>query len=170
MEWPFRVDASQNDPDHPGDVLFTLRDLAGLRRARIHFGPQDVTRRLRDLLEAGDPNVSLVEQEDETILRVDLRPSGWRAGGGSGSACRGATGRVARTSRTASCTSHSEPRSPVLCRQDAAEDIVPKQFSRQAAPARPTKPANTGWPGPPARRYLGRFSLPWPGEVQENEA
>jgi hypothetical protein len=82
MEWPFRVDASQNDLDHPGDALFTFRDIDALRRIRIGLGPRDVTRRVIERYRIGDPRVSVAVDGDETVLRLDLpafgAPSGRR--------------------------------------------------------------------------------------------
>lgn len=80
VEWPFRVDASQNDPDRPGDALFTARDLGGLRGAKIFFNSQDVTNRIRQLYVSGDPHVTVSQESDETILRLDLPGLGTTSG------------------------------------------------------------------------------------------
>jgi hypothetical protein len=72
MEWPFRVDASQNDLDHPGDAIFTFRDIEALRRIRIGLGPRDITRRVIERYRMGDPRVTVAVDGDETVLRLDL--------------------------------------------------------------------------------------------------
>jgi hypothetical protein len=72
VEWPFRVDASQNDLDRPGDAIFTFRDIEALRRIRIGLGPRDITRRVIERYRMGDPRVTVSVEGDETVLRLDL--------------------------------------------------------------------------------------------------
>ncbi|MBI1852561.1 MAG: VCBS repeat-containing protein [Planctomycetes bacterium] len=80
VEWPWRVDASQNDVDRPGDVLFTFRDRPALRQITILVGSRNVGRRIRDWLQQGNPNVLLSQNGDETVLRLNLPGLGVSSG------------------------------------------------------------------------------------------
>ncbi len=80
VEWPFRVDVSQNDADRPGDLLFTTRSRAQLRDVWIRLNSLDVTGRIRNQWQSGNPRVSLTEQGDESVLRLNLAGLGLPSG------------------------------------------------------------------------------------------
>ncbi len=72
VEWPWRVDASQNDLDRPADAIFNIRNRAALDQIQIRADGLDVTSRLRSLALRGNPHVSVTHRADETFVRLDL--------------------------------------------------------------------------------------------------